>query len=88
MNEQGLAAQQAPLMGGSGMGNQQSVQMVQEVARMLMQGMNPQDLVAQGVPAEIVQAAIELVMAQQQQAPIEEAPVPRGLAQEMQRGMM
>lgn len=61
---QGLAAQSAQ-QGMMGQGNPE--QMVQEVVQLLMQGANPEELVQQGVPVEIIQAAIEIIMAQEQQ---------------------
>lgn len=62
MQEQGLAGQAA--MGGSGQGiGQGQAQMVQEVARALMQGATPEQLIQQGVPAEVIQMAIEMIKA-------------------------
>ena len=65
--EQGLAAQSAGQ--GMGMGGQGSPeQMIQQVVQMLMEGVDPEQLVQQGVPIEVIQAAIEIIMAQEQQA--------------------
>jgi len=67
--EQGLAAQSAGQGMGMGMGGQGSPeQMIQQVVQMLMEGVDPEQLVQQGVPIEIIQAAIEIIMAQEQQA--------------------
>lgn len=54
MEEAGLAQQSA------GMGQMG----VREVVQMLMQGMSPEELVKQGVPAELVQAAMQMLMKQ------------------------
>ena len=83
MDEQGLAAQgmgQRQGMGprdGSGMGaqgDQQTMAMIQEVMKLLVSGVSPEDIVAQGVPAEIVQMAMDQLNAQgaQQQAQVKQ----------------
>lgn len=54
MNEQGLAAQQAGQR-----------QMVEQVVQALLQGVSPDELVAQGVPVEVVQLAMSMVKQQQ-----------------------
>ena len=71
MNEQGLA--------GQSMGQQPQVdmEMVKKVAEMLMQGMTPEDLMAKGVPVEVIKAAMQIIQQQQQQ---QQAPAPEGLA--------
>lgn len=79
--EQGLAAQA---------GQQGSTdQMLQEVVAMLMQGANPEELVEQGVPMEIVRQAVEIVLAQEQQASVAQAPAntDAGLAMTAAGGM-
>lgn len=58
--EQGLAAQQ-----GAG---QASGIALQDVVNMLMQGVDPEQLLQQGVPMELIREAIQLIMAQEQQA--------------------
>lgn len=73
MNGQGLAGQGTPAMDGTGQGNMQGRQMVEEVKAMLMQGATPEQLLAQGIPEEVIMMAIqelEAEMAQQQQAPV------------------
>lgn len=71
--EQGLAAQSAGQgMGMGGQGNPE--QMVQQVVQMLMQGANPDELLQQGVPMEVIKAAIEIIMAQEQQEANNAAP--------------
>ena len=73
MEEQGLAAQAGQ--------DQQMAQMVQQVMELLMQGAKPEELVAQGVPASVVEMAMKMLREQQQQqAPTQQDP---GLAQRM-----
>lgn len=62
--EAGLAQQSAQPQ-QQPMGNPE--QMIQEVVQMLMQGADPDELLKRGVPMEILQAAIEIVLAQEQQ---------------------
>lgn len=61
--EQGLAEQ---LAGPQQMGGDMQA-MVDQVVQMLMQGVDPQQLVEQGVPMEVVAMAVEIVLAQEQQ---------------------
>lgn len=69
--EQGLAQ----TMGGMQQGMQDNPQaLVQEVVQMLMQGVSPDEIVAQGVPMEIVRQAVEIVLAQEQQMATTQAP--------------
>ena len=74
MEEQGLAQQQAGQ-------DQAQAQMVQQVMEALMQGAKPEELIAQGVPAAVIEMAIKMLREQQQQM----APQPQdpGLAQRM-----
>lgn len=66
MNEQGLASQLA------GMGGQPSPtpredinqEIIRKVAALLAQGISPDDLLAQGVPPEIIEQALRLVQNQ------------------------
>lgn len=51
----------------------QGENMLKEIAAMIMQGMSPEELVAQGVPQELVEAAMEMVMQEQVTQPQEEA---------------
>lgn len=62
--EQGLAASVA--QGPAGQSNMGA--MVQQVVQMLMQGISPDGLVQQGVPMEVVRQAVEIVLAQEEQA--------------------
>ena len=73
MEEQGLAAQAGQ--------DQAQAQMVQQVMEALMQGAKPEELIAQGVPASVIEMAIKMLREQQQQM----APQPQdpGLAQRM-----
>ncbi len=68
MEEQmGLAASGAPQGQQAGM-----EEMVMKVAELLAQGVNPQDLLAQGVPQEIIDMAVQMLQQEQQvpQAPM------------------
>lgn len=68
--EQGLAAQA---------GQQGSMdQMLQEVVAMLMQGADPEELVQQGIPMEVVRQAVEIVLAQEQQGAMQQQPAQTG----------
>ena len=67
MGNEGLAANTA----AQGQGQQIAVQ---DVVNMLMQGVPPEQLVQQGVPVEMIQEAIQIIMAQEQQAQQAQAP--------------
>jgi len=43
-----------------------------QIVAMLMQGVNPEELIAQGLPPELVQAAMEMVSKQTTQVPEEQ----------------
>lgn len=61
--EQGLAAGSA------------SPQMaVQEVVAMLVQGADPEQLLQQGIPMEVIREAIQIIMAQEQQLQAQSQP--------------
>ena len=60
MNEQGLAQM-----------SQQHQMNVNQVVEMLKQGMSPEEVMAAGVPVEMLRAAIELLM-QETQPPVQE----------------
>jgi hypothetical protein len=96
--EQGLAVQsveapmqpQAPQQSDQGMSSTTSPQqMVEQVVMMLMEGVDPENLLQQGVPMEIIQAAIEIIMAQEQQQQVQQsAPsTEAGLAMTSAQGM-
>ena len=57
MNEQGLAAMSA---------TPASQVTVEQVIQMLMQGANPEELVAQGIPTETIQQAMQMLINQNQ----------------------
>ena len=78
MEEQGLAGQ-------SQVGQDaQMAQMVQQVMEMLMQGAKPEELIAQGIPASVIEMAVKMLREQQaQQVPMQQDP---GLAQRMIQG--
>lgn len=68
MDGQGLAQQSQ---------GQQQQQMVMQVVQALMQGISPEELQAQGVPAELIQMAMQIVeqeMAKQQAAQPQQGP--------------
>lgn len=79
--EQGLAAQ----MGGMDQAGGNMQAMVNDVVQMLMQGMDPEVLLQQGVPMEVIQQAIEIILAQEnQQANVQQPPqTESGLAMTM-----
>ena len=66
MEEQGLAQQAGAEQQGGQMNQQQMMALVQEIAKLLKQGVSPQDIVAQGVPEEIVDMAVQAVGMQDQ----------------------
>jgi predicted dehydrogenase len=60
--------------------------MLQQVVELLMQGVDPEELVKEGVPQEVILQAIEVIEAQiatNQQAQAAPAQEPQGLAQSM-----
>jgi len=68
MEPQGLAQQGAQQVQGQqepgmlqGMDQQQMMPLVQQVAKLLAQGVSPQELLQQGVPEEIIDAAMKMV---------------------------
>lgn len=63
MDEQGLAAQGQP-QGQQGPSTQE---IVQKVAELLAQGVTPEQLLAKGVPQEIIDMAMQLLQQQQGQ---------------------
>ena len=82
MNGQdGLAARQ-----GQGMGQQDGTgpnrQMIDQIKSALVQGANPEELVQQGVPPELIDIAMQELQAEAQQQP-QMAQAPQGLARPM-----
>ena len=71
-----------PAMDGTGSGNMQGRQMVDQVKEMLLQGATPEQLVAEGIPEEIIQMAIQELQQEiaQQSQPMPQGP---GLAQQV-----
>ena len=59
MMGEGLAAQAGGQMGGS------SGPTVEEIIGLLMEGVSPDDLLAQGVPMTLIEQAIKVIMAEQ-----------------------
>jgi len=54
--------------------------MVQEVVALLSQGANPEELLAQGVPIEVLEIAMQELQAQSQQG-LAQGPIGGGIAQ-------
>jgi|SaaInl59LU_5_DNA_1037362.scaffolds.fasta_scaffold00344_3 hypothetical protein len=80
----GAPAQQMAPQGGG----QEQMAMIEQIIAMLMQGVDPEELIQQGIPPELIMAAIDMLEQQlaaqgQQQAaqPMQQAP--QGLAQSM-----
>ncbi len=69
MNEQGLATGQGQI----------DPAMIEQVMAMLVQGANPEELLAQGVPMEVLEMAMQQLQAQAQQG--------QGLAQAPTQGL-
>ena len=81
MDEQGLAAQ-GQMQGQQGPTTEE---LVQKVAELLSQGVTAEELMAKGVPKEIVQMAMQLLQSQQgqqqpQAEPVQGVPNDGGLA--------
>lgn len=76
------------MQGLAGQGQaQESMDSVKEIAAMLMNGVKPEELLAKGVPEELINAAMQLITQQQQpQVPQDGGPV--GLAGMATQGMM
>jgi hypothetical protein len=82
MMEQGLAQQMAQPQQAQG-GQDEMMAMVEKVIQLLMQGADPDDLVKQGVPAEVIMQAIQII---EQQMAAQQAPE-QGLAAKSVGGM-
>lgn len=65
MMEQGLAGQMAEAPMGPAGGDAQA--MLEQVIQLLAQGVNPEELLQQGVPMEIIQQAIDILLAEDAQ---------------------
>ena len=64
MEEQGLAqqvGQQQQVGSPQGMSQEEMMQIVQQVAKLLKQGVSPEELKAKGVPEEIIDMALQMV---------------------------
>lgn len=70
--EQGLAEQMA--MPQAAQSQQQGMPTVEEIIQMLMQGMDPQEMVNMGIPPELIMQAIQIIEQQMvaQQVPAEQ----------------
>lgn len=64
-------------------------EMVQKVAELLAQGVSPEELIAKGIPEQVIQMAMQMIQSQQETQQVPEQPrqvmPPEGLAG---RGMM
>lgn len=49
-------------------------ELVREIVTLLMQGVDPEEIVKQGVPVEVVRQAVEIVLAQESQMETSAAP--------------
>lgn len=81
-NMDGLAGQMAPPSSGA---MQEQMPTVEEVAALLMQGIDPQQLVEAGIPPELIEQAImlleqQMAAEQQPQAMPPATPAGQGLA--------
>ena len=63
MEPQGLAQQGAQQGPGQpqGMNQEQMMALVQQVVKLLMQGVTPQELIAKGVPQQVIDEALKLI---------------------------
>jgi hypothetical protein len=80
--EQGLA-QQAASTGSGNLGSQQVT--VEELVELLLQGITPEELMAAGVPQQLIEQAMGMLQQMSQQGPTQQAGMEQGLAQ---AGMM
>lgn len=82
----GLAEQSAGMGQGAMQPKGPSTAMgVEEVAQLLMQGVEPEELLEQGIPAEVIQQAIQMLMQQAQQQSAQPAQTATG--RQMQGGL-
>lgn len=85
--ENGLAQSMAGAP-AQGQGQAPDMEMIEQIIQLLMDGADPEELVRQGIPPELIMQAIDILeqqlAAQQSQAPAQAAPAgPQGLAQSM-----
>jgi len=85
---EGLAASMAQPQGQtmSNSGMPQGMPTVEEVIALLMEGADPAELEAAGIPSELIMQAIQVIeqeLAKQGQAPQQPTGQPAGLAQQM-----
>jgi hypothetical protein len=76
---QGLAQQMA---GAPAQQPQADMQMIEQIIQLLMDGVDPQELVQQGIPPEIIMQAIDIL---EQQLAQQQPQMQQGLAQSMMR---
>ena len=84
----GAPAQQMPQQMAPQGGGQDQMAMIEQIIEMLMQGVDPEELIQQGIPPELIMAAIDMLEQQlaaqgqgQPSQPMQQAP--QGLAQSM-----
>ena len=80
MEEQGLAQQTGAEQQGGQMNQQQMMALVQEIVKLLKQGVSPKDIVAQGVPEQIVDMAVQAAGMQDQDMDTDKPMVPGGMS--------
>ena len=80
--EQGLAqqvAQQSQAGMPQGMNQEEVAQLVQQVAKLLAQGVSPEELLQKGVPEEIIDMALKMVGQPDQDTDGDEQQVPQAM---------
>lgn len=85
VEQEGLAAR--AVQGGPGTSQQAPQVTVDQVIQLIMQGVDPEMLVQRGVPMEIVRQAVEMILAQEQQAQNQQAAPQTTAGREMTGGM-
>ena len=78
MEPQGLAQQGAQQgQPQQGMSQEQMMALVQQVAKLLAQGVSPDELIAKGVPQQVIEMAMQMVKQHQGEGQAQEQPVPQ-----------
>ena len=80
MEPQGLAQQGAQQgQPQQGMSQEQMMELVQQVAKLLMQGVSPEELLQKGVPQQVIEMAMQMIKQHQGAGQEQEQPVPQGI---------
>lgn len=80
MEQQGLAQQGAQQgQPQQGMSQEQMMALVQQVAKLLAQGVSPDELIAKGVPQQVIDMAMQMIKQHQGEGQAQELPVPQGM---------